>query len=266
MASARTRSTKPKSRSKTTRSKTKPVKAKPIRLSFWRRLPKPHVPKMIRDTDRLADMLIGASITLFVVALTTGFHQAEIPTASANGKNPRAVSHITRPDPSTPNTTAPPANSVDTYTVAPNMPRVIDIPSIGVRARVLSVGLDSTGAIKTPNNVFDTAWYNGSSLPGDPGASLIDGHVSGWTTHGVFYSLKNVQTGASIQIERGDGQKLNYVVIKTMSYDANNVDMATVLSSAIPGRSGLNLITCSGSVVSGTSDFSQRLVVFAVLQ
>lgn len=161
-----------------------------------------------------------------------------------------------------PSTVKSTSNSIDSYTVAPGMPRYIIIPKLGVKARVLAVGLTKDGAVGTPNNVYDTAWYNGSAKPGQPGAALIDGHVSRWTTHGVFYNLAKLQPGDSLQIELGSGQLINYQVVKTQTYSADQVDMAAALSPATDGTSGLSLITCSGSVTPGTSEFSQRTVVF----
>ncbi len=211
-------------------------------------------------------MFVGAAITLFVIALTTGFHQAEPAPSQPNGRNPRPASHIAQPQDANLSTKPLPPDALTNYKVAANMPRIISIPSINVNARVLNVGLTKAGAVGTPSNVFDTAWYNGSSLPGNAGAALIDGHVSGWSTAGVFKNLKNISVGSIITIERGDGQKLNFAVVRTAVYPADSVDMASVLSSAVAGRPGLNLITCNGSVIHGTNEFSERFVVYAVLQ
>ena len=101
------------------------------------------------------------------------------------------------------------------YTVSPNLPRYLIIPKLNVDARVLSVGVNSSGAIGAPDNIFDTAWYNESAEPGQPGAVLIDGHVSSWTAHGVFYGLTRLVPGDTIQIKRGDGTMFTYSVVKT---------------------------------------------------
>ncbi|HEY5442554.1 MAG TPA: class F sortase, partial [Candidatus Saccharimonadales bacterium] len=79
---------------------------------------------------------------------------------------------------SVPSTTKPSVSAFNTYAVAPDLPRYLRIPKLGVNARVLQVGVNSSGALGTPSNVFDTAWYTGSAKPGQPGATLIDGHVS----------------------------------------------------------------------------------------
>jgi LPXTG-site transpeptidase (sortase) family protein len=95
---------------------------------------------------------------------------------------------------------------------------------------------------------------------------LIDGHVSSWTTAGVFHELRELKQGDMINVERGDGTTFDYKVVTTQVYKYDAVDMNKVLAPIDPARPGLNLITCSGQVVDGTNDFSRRLVVFASQQ
>jgi sortase (surface protein transpeptidase) len=159
-------------------------------------------------------------------------------------------------------TVKPTASDLANYTVAPDLPRYIKIPKLGVDARVLSVGVNSKGEINTPNNINDTAWYNESSKPGEDGAMLIDGHISSWTANGVFYNLKELAPGDLIQIIRGDNTFFTYKVVKTVVYPANNVDMQSALKPVVPGTPGLNLISCYGDVEPGTNLFNERIVVY----
>lgn len=169
----------------------------------------------------------------------------------------------TKNDNPVPSTVKPSSSAVANYSVAPDLPRYINITKLGVHARVLQSGITSSGAIVTPNNVYDAGWYTGSAKPGQPGATLIDGHVSSWTTRGVFYGIKTLQPGDALQIVRGDGALINYRVVKTQTYDADHVDMQAAVSPVNPGKPGLNLITCGGKVKPGTSEFTQRTIVFA---
>jgi LPXTG-site transpeptidase (sortase) family protein len=148
------------------------------------------------------------------------------------------------------------------YHVAPNLPRVIRIPKIGVEARVKRVSTKANNELGAPASIFDAGWYEGSSLPGEVGAALIDGHVSGPTQNGVFYNLKKLAKGDRVVIEKGDGKVLSYHVVDLKVYDADKVDMAAAVSPATPGKNGLNLITCTGQVDKATNHFKQRLVVF----
>jgi sortase (surface protein transpeptidase) len=163
-------------------------------------------------------------------------------------------------------TVKPTASSLASYVVAPNLPRYLIIPKLGVDARVLSVGVNAQGALETPSNIYDTAWYNESAEPGQPGTMLIDGHVSSWTADGVFYGLKTLVAGDLIKVERGDGMVFTYSVVKSQIYPSGNVDMTSAMTPVVAGQPGLNLITCTGDVIPGTSQFSQRIVVYATLQ
>jgi len=167
--------------------------------------------------------------------------------------------------PRPPSVVKPSATSIASYKVAPNLPRYIDITKLSVHARVLSMGVQNSGALATPNNVFDAGWYNASAQPGQSGAVLIDGHISSWSTHGVFYGLNKLIAGDAITITRGDGRTFTYKVVKIQLSAAASVDMGSLLVSQDTSKPGLNLITCSGDVIPGTNEFDKRLVVYAVM-
>lgn len=212
------------------------------------------------------------AVLLFVVGSSVSYlsfrtnRTAESQVQKIVAKTTAAAATSTGTNDGTPPSTTPlPASMIANYLVAPDLARYIRIPKLGVSARVLQVGVTSSGALGTPTNVFDTAWYTGSSKPGLPGATLIDGHVSSWTTHGVFYGLKNLVAGDRLEIERGDGTKLEYTVNKVAAYDENNVDMSALMVPIKPGTSGLNLITCGGKFDSKSNEFTQRIAVFATL-
>lgn len=166
-------------------------------------------------------------------------------------------------DRSIPTEEKPSESDIDSYQVAPDMPRVITINRIGVKARILNMGVDSTGALNAPGNVYDTGWYNQSSKPGQAGAMLIDGHVHGPTAKGAFYELKNLAVDDQIEVERGDGQKFNYRVVSSAVTLVDKTDMAKAMLPIVPGEQGLNLITCTGQFNSVNNDYPERLVIYA---
>jgi sortase A len=165
-----------------------------------------------------------------------------------------------------PSSVKPTPQAVATYTVAPNLPKYINISSINVKnVPILKLGLLSNGQIATPDTIFETGWYEGSSEPGQSGAMFIYGHVSSWTADGVFYNLKQLVAGDMVTITRGDNTVFTYQVVSSKVYPYNNVDMNQVLSPINPKVPGLNLLTCTGQVIQGTSEFNERLVVFTSL-
>lgn len=166
-------------------------------------------------------------------------------------------------DGSSPATTPVTENSKDTYVVAPELPRLLTIDKLGVKARVMPLGVTGTNKLKAPNNIYDVGWYNASSQPGQPGAMLMDGHVSSWESDGVFKNIKKLIPGDELTVERGDGQVFRYRVVKSQAYDEAQTDMRAALQPVTEGKNGLNLITCYGRIKPGTSEFEQRLIVFA---
>lgn len=194
---------------------------------------------------------IGASIVLFI----------NEPRPPKVVFNPKSVSINPAPSSIKPST-----QSVLSYSVPPNDPKYITIPTIGIsKTPVLRLGLLKSGAISTPDNIYDTGWYDGSSLPGQSGAMFIYGHVSSWTANGIFDNLKKLIAGDSVIITRGDNTTFTYKVVSTQVYPYNNVNMTKVLAPIKSGTPGLNLMTCTGQVIQGTSEFNERLVVFTSL-
>ncbi len=148
------------------------------------------------------------------------------------------------------------------YSVAPDLPKYVRIPKLGTAAMVQRQTIDKSGALKAPNNVHVAGWYDGSSKPGEGGAVLLDGHVAGPTQHGVFYNLKNLVAGDTIEVERGDGKIFTYKVVKAVSSKPEQLDMASALLPVVVGKPGLNLITCTGNVTG--MHYDQRLLVYTV--
>lgn len=167
---------------------------------------------------------------------------------------------------SAPSSERPSADEVNNYAVAPDLPKYINLPTIGVsKTRIIQRGLTKNNQIAEPDNIYDTGWYNGSAKPGQKGALFIYGHVSSWQANGVFYNLKKLKPGDKIYIVRGDNKQFVYQVVSLKTYNYKHVDMGQVLSPIDAGRPGLNLMTCTGQIMKGTSEFNERLVVFASL-
>ena len=160
--------------------------------------------------------------------------------------------------------TKPSAHAVAAYSVAPDKPKYITIPSLGVNARVIEVGVTKNNSVGAPSNTSDTAWFNQSAKPGQNGASFIDGHVLGPIHGGVFANLKNIQDGAQIIITMGDNTTYNYTVKKTAIISKDAIDMNSMLRSVDPAKQGLNLMTCTGTYITSQATYNNRFIVYAV--
>ena len=148
---------------------------------------------------------------------------------------------------------------------AKNEPKKIIINKIGVNAFVQSVGVDQNKKIAVPNNVHLAAWFKDSALPGDNGLAIIDGHVSGKTTDGVFKNLNTLQKGDTFKIEKGDGRIVEYVVFKTASVP--EAQASAILFSQDPSLSSqLNLITCGGQFNKQSQQYRDRVIISAQIK
>ena len=137
------------------------------------------------------------------------------------------------------------------------------IPSVEIDAPVVVRGLDPTGKMLTPDNAYDTAWYEFTSRPGSDGNAVFAGHVD-WHTVGaaVFWNLKDLEEGDIIEVEMEDGARYTYAVNTKIAYDA-----ATAPVDAIVGPTAeqtVTLITCTGTFSSSSHQYDKRLVITAV--
>ena len=208
----------------------------------------------------LAVLAIGLSATGFSLSKNSSAKKTVTQSVQKQVSNSSIVTAAITLPPSTDKITP---SAYDRYTVAADLPRYILIPKIGVQAIVEQLGVTTTNQLESPSNIYQAGWYTGSAKPGQPGAMVIDGHVASWSTQGVFYNLSSLKAGDKIAIERGDGTILNYEVVKTQVWNVADVDMQAVQQPINPTKPGLNLITCTGSVTPETSEFNQRLVIFA---
>ena len=211
----------------------------------------------------LSNIFFTIAIILLVTGLSIGvydWHYNDVNNQRASTLINEANHNISH---AVPSTIKPTASELASYTVAPTLPRYLIIPKLGVYALILPVGINVDGSLGTPDNVFNTAWYDESSQPGQKGAMLIDGHISSWTTHGVFYRINTLLPGDIIDVQGGNGAIFTYKVVKTQVYDSNNVNMGAALSPIDLTKPGLNLISCTGEVFAGTSEFNERIIVFA---
>lgn len=166
----------------------------------------------------------------------------------------------------TPTDEKPSAAAVSGYTVSPLLAKYLDIPKLGVHARVRPLGIKNDNSLKAPTNGYDVGWYDASSRPGENGAMLIDGHSNVLGKSAVFARLGKLTAGDVITITRGDNKMLKYTVRSVETVDDDKVDMSSLLVSADTAKPGLNLITCAGDVIPGTLHLDKRALVRAVLE
>ena len=166
-----------------------------------------------------------------------------------------------------------------------DVPLEIRIPSLGVRAPVMGVGLTTTNDMASPigmsadDPIWQTAfWYRGGSIPGDAGTATLAGHYTDEEGRpGIFGYLSGLKAGELILIrDTRSGLDVPFIVTESELYTEQEAADPAVLarvfgSAAALGRdvrpvsdslSRLTLVTCAGAWINGS--FNQRFVVYAV--
>ncbi len=94
--------------------------------------------------------------------------------------------------------------------VAP--PVHLEIPAIGVSARVEELGLQPDGTMEVPVRWEDAGWYEAGPRPGEDGPAVIAGHIDSTTGPAVFYRLHELRIGDHVRITRRDGSAVDFVI------------------------------------------------------
>jgi hypothetical protein len=145
----------------------------------------------------------------------------------------------------------------------PARPTAIIIPSIGVRSRLVRLGLTSSGAVQVPAHAAVAGWYTGSSRPGAIGAAVIVGHIDSDTAPGVFFRLRLLRPGGLVYVRRADGSLAVFRVTAVRAYPKADFPTLAVYGPA-PGAQ-LRLITCGGSFDVTAGSYLSDVIVYAVL-
>ena len=139
----------------------------------------------------------------------------------------------------------------------------IRVPSIGVDATVLNLGLNPDGTLQVPTDAADTGWWSGGAAPGRPGPAVIVGHVNWDGRSGVFAHLGKLRRGAAILVSHPGGTTDRFLIIRTAVYP--KTAFPTQLVYGPRPAPVLRLITCTGRFDAATGHYADNLVVFARL-
>ena len=169
---------------------------------------------------------------------------------------PRAAALQVLPVPTGPIEAAP---TVGAASVAE--PVSLVIPSIGVSASIVHLGLTSSGALQVPPTTAVAGWYTGSPRPGSIGSAVIAGHIDSIAGPGIFFRLAQLQRGARVYVRRADGTLAVFEVTEVQMF-AKDAFPTTAVYGAVPDPE-LRLITCGGTFDYSTRSYLSNTVVFA---
>ena len=142
-----------------------------------------------------------------------------------------------------------------------SVPNSITIAAIGVKAKLISLGLDELGAMEVPSSGNVAGWFNGAPTPGEIGPAVIVGHVDWGGKIGVFFKLKSLKKGDLVKVLRGDGKQVTYTVTSILTVD--KLKFPTELVYGDIDYAGLRLITCGGKFDTKLKRHVDNIIVFA---
>jgi sortase (surface protein transpeptidase) len=190
----------------------------------------------------LALAVVAGGVVLIVVAAMSQETAPKVP-ASAAGTITAAPSKTSAPSPT------PSEQSLEDTEHSPlpaSQPVSISIPSIGVKSEVFPIGKNPDGTLAVPSGarLNLAAWYENSPTPGQPGPSVIEGHVDSVEGPSVFFRLGDIRPGDTISVRREDGTTVEFTVNAVRDFPKAEFPTKLVYGGDL-GTPTLRLITCS---------------------
>jgi sortase (surface protein transpeptidase) len=142
-------------------------------------------------------------------------------------------------------------------------PVTVSIPSIGVRSRLVDLGLDADGAMEVPRDPSLAGWFSRGAAPGALGPAVIAGHVTWNGAPAVFSRLGALRRGASVAVTREDGRTAVFTVTRVARFSKSHFPSRAVYGTI--DHAGLRLITCGGTYDAAAHRYLDNVVVFARL-
>ncbi|MBF0706962.1 class F sortase [Alkalihalobacillus hwajinpoensis] len=143
------------------------------------------------------------------------------------------------------------------------IPAQLSIPAINVDAKVEHVGQLPDGQMDVPKDERNVGWYQPGAKPGERGNAVLAGHVDNKTGPSVFFHLEDLEAGDLVTVTDEHGLAYDFEVHAVESYPRNNAPLEKVFGTN--SKSGLNLITCTGTFDRDAGTHEERLVVYTTL-
>ena len=137
------------------------------------------------------------------------------------------------------------------------------VPAIGVRTRLVYLGLNRNGTLQVPTSTTAAGWFTGSPRPGAVGPAIIAGHVDSRSGPAVFFWLRSLRPGERIYVGRADGTLAVFTVTSVRMYRKDAFPTAAVYGP-VPDPE-LRLITCGGIFDESLGSYLSNVVVYARL-
>jgi sortase (surface protein transpeptidase) len=143
----------------------------------------------------------------------------------------------------------------------PPRPQHLAIPSIDVSTDLIRLGLNADRTVEVPQDPALAGWFDQGPAPGQPGSSVLLGHVDSVDGPAVFHDLARLEPGSTVEVRLTGGAVATFRVDRVATY-ANEDFPARKVYAGDPARRALNLVTCGGEYDAARGGWQSNVVVF----
>lgn len=136
----------------------------------------------------------------------------------------------------------------------------IALPSLGVSAPIVRVGVDRSGQMVTPRNARDVAWLDQGPLPGRTQNVVLAGHRNWSGRTGSFDGLARLRPGDPVTVSMDD-RTWTFAVTWVRLYDPKQAPADKLMGRT--DRPTVTLITCGGSFDRSVRHYRGRMIARA---
>ncbi|MGX9900605.1 class F sortase [Arthrobacter sp. SA17] len=237
-----------------------------------RRLPRPFMAAALAAAVLLLPACAPAAAPSTEDAQPTVAASADAPSAAVQTRAPSSdpdidgrASPAAEPSPSA-RTDIPLRPAAPSAAPAPTpSPTFLTVAGTSINMTVVPVGVSSGGAMEIPDPFDQAGWYRYGAAPGAPaGTAVIAAHVDTTSESAPFSQLKYLTAGTSVRVERQGAAALTYRVVSVELMAKDRFDGAAVFRRS--GAHELKLVTCGGKWLDEKLDYSDNVIVTAVLE
>jgi sortase (surface protein transpeptidase) len=141
-------------------------------------------------------------------------------------------------------------------------PVSVAVPAIGVRSSLTDLQLTGNGELEVPLDPQQAGWWASGAIPGQPGPAVIAGHVDSYRGPGVFFRLRELKPGDTVQVGLSSGGHATFQVVSVDRYAKDHFPTRDVYGPTPAPE--LRLVTCGGSFDRAARSYRDNIVVYAV--
>jgi sortase (surface protein transpeptidase) len=126
------------------------------------------------------------------------------------------------------------------------LPARIDVDAIDAPSTLIPLGTDPDGSPAEPpvEQPQQASWYKYSVVAGQPGPSVILGHINGGKHPGVFVKLGELAVGDLATVTLTDGTSVTYSIKRTQKIDKLKFPTDQVFARSTTPK--IVLVSCGG--------------------